>query len=418
MQPEKTFTFSNTTGRDAFLAAITALGDAVVLEDTTGNAVTYRTHTVQTETVLDTLAQSYEQNSLGTSGVIGGGGGAALLEDYFIDSDSGDDSNSGEDFANAWLTMENLNTIPFGRIHFRGSQDIAAVTIVSGEFIFIRDGTMAGRVGKINISNTKLRLGEAFFSADEALNLTALNADFNCEVIVNTNHTWTPGGDNVFRIHNNSRCQINDDQTIVGTANRLMSSNLNSEVFVLAGNDFIDGGSAQCTTIAFVNNSSIAVLGDQQLASAFTVTGDPVRATNIATIRCVPYNGVFETDYPASNIDATAIIEGWLDYPYRAINEEILTEVTTTGTGVIGALLPVNVSGGIATVTPPSDARASNKFGVVDSRGNAATNNITVDFVGAGYNFYGASANDVINVDEAMRRYTFIDSTVGFVREN
>jgi hypothetical protein len=405
------FVFTLAANATAFIAAVASQFDTeeAFVESSTTLTVTVRYRLQHTLTELAACACSIEN--------ITASGGSALLEDYFIDTDTGNDTNSGADFSNAWLTLEPLKTIPFGRIHFRGSQDTPSIVISNGEFIFIRDGTMAGRLGKINIHNTKLRLGEAFFDPNEALNLTALNADFNCDVVVNTNHTWTPQSDNVFRISNNSRLQINDDQTIVGTANRLIFCNLNSLSFMLQGNDFLDGGSAQCTTIGFCNNSSFLVLGNQQLASAFTVTGAPVNATNVATVRCVPYGGVFETDYPGSTIDASSIVEGWVDYPYRAMIEEILAEVTTTGTAVFGSLLPVDVSGGIATVTPPADARETNKFGVVDSRGNAATNNITVDFVTAGYNFYGASANDVIATDEAMYRYTFINSTVGFVRE-
>ena len=97
--------------------------------------------------------------------------------------------------------------------------------------------------------------------------------------------------------------------------------------------------------------------------------------------------------------------------------ELVLAEVATATQATLNKWLPVNVSSGAVTVTEPSTPaggwQAGQWFGVIDSRSNAATNNITVDLTA---NFYGASADDTISTDEAAFKYVYINSTVGFVR--
>lgn len=94
--------------------------------------------------------------------------------------------------------------------------------------------------------------------------------------------------------------------------------------------------------------------------------------------------------------------------------------LTSEQTGTINAnvndLIPVDVSAGTATVNPPASPAANDTFAVSDSRGNALTNNITVDFVTATQNLHGTSQNDVININEQYREYVYVDSTIGWIR--
>ena len=96
--------------------------------------------------------------------------------------------------------------------------------------------------------------------------------------------------------------------------------------------------------------------------------------------------------------------------------------LTAEQTGTINAnvndLVLTDVSAGTATVNPPGSPSANDTFAVSDSRGNANTNNITVDFVTAGDNLHGTSQNDVINVDEAYREYVYVNGTVGWIRRS
>lgn len=97
----------------------------------------------------------------------------------------------------------------------------------------------------------------------------------------------------------------------------------------------------------------------------------------------------------------------------------IESEGTTTVNAVNGALSPVDVSGGIATVNPPGTPQSQDTFAVTDSRANAAVNNITVDFTTAGDNFHGAAATDyVINVNRGYAQFLYVNATIGWVLTN
>lgn len=94
-------------------------------------------------------------------------------------------------------------------------------------------------------------------------------------------------------------------------------------------------------------------------------------------------------------------------------------QLVAEATGTINAnnkeLIPVDVSAGTATVNPPSTPSAGFRFAVSDSRSNAATNNITVDFVTATDNFHGASANHVVSVDKGYAEFIYVNATVGWI---
>ena len=87
---------------------------------------------------------------------------------------------------------------------------------------------------------------------------------------------------------------------------------------------------------------------------------------------------------------------------------------STPNQSVVGEVVKVDVTSNTVDVLPPENVSPGDKFYVVDARGNAATNNITVDFVTGGYNLAGVSANDVISTDYELKTYLYIDSVYGF----
>ena len=92
------------------------------------------------------------------------------------------------------------------------------------------------------------------------------------------------------------------------------------------------------------------------------------------------------------------------------------TEVSsTTEDAVSGKILPVNVTSNVCTVSAPTaDLKAGVSFGVCDSRANAGTNNITVDF--GSEPFHGAAATDhTVDADRQTCIYTYVNSTIGWV---
>ena len=99
-----------------------------------------------------------------------------------------------------------------------------------------------------------------------------------------------------------------------------------------------------------------------------------------------------------------------------------LLPVATEGSGSVSAslnyLTPINTSSVSSTVTPPSAITVNSRFEIVDSRGNAGTNNILINFSGAGEKLYGSSTeNYTINGNGAFARFRYLGATIGWVIE-
>lgn len=80
--------------------------------------------------------------------------------------------------------------------------------------------------------------------------------------------------------------------------------------------------------------------------------------------------------------------------------------------------IPVDVTGQASIVTPPASPQAGDWFAVADSRGNAASNNITVDFTGVTQRYYGQQTDDVLSTNGATVKYIYVDANVGWIRES
>lgn len=107
---------------------------------------------------------------------------------------------------------------------------------------------------------------------------------------------------------------------------------------------------------------------------------------------------------------------------YYGVEPLALLPVATEGSGAITAklnyLTPINVAGATSTVTPPAPLGANSRFELVDSRANSPTNNILVDFIGAGQKLYGSSSqNYTLNSSGAFVRFRYLNSTIGWIVE-
>lgn len=98
----------------------------------------------------------------------------------------------------------------------------------------------------------------------------------------------------------------------------------------------------------------------------------------------------------------------------------LLVAPETSGNAVAGVnlLTPVNVSEDPATITPPTGVVVNSVFEVTDSRANAGTNNIVINFSGAGETLHGsASSTFTMNSDAAFARFRFLGSPIGWIIE-
>jgi len=100
------------------------------------------------------------------------------------------------------------------------------------------------------------------------------------------------------------------------------------------------------------------------------------------------------------------------------VRDNVLSEVSSTTTATLYKTLPVNTTGGGFDIDVPTAPVAGDWFAVVDSRGQAGSNNITVNFTGATVNFHGASNDYVLVATNEYARFTYVNATVGWVKSN
>lgn len=91
------------------------------------------------------------------------------------------------------------------------------------------------------------------------------------------------------------------------------------------------------------------------------------------------------------------------------------SEVSSGLTLQLNALTPCNLTGGAFTVIVPSNPEPGDWIGVVDSRGQSATNNLTIDFTTSTENLNGVSQNDVLSEGRSFRLYSYVNSTIGWM---
>lgn len=75
----------------------------------------------------------------------------------------------------------------------------------------------------------------------------------------------------------------------------------------------------------------------------------------------------------------------------------------------------VDCTGGAISVTPPASPVIKDRFAIVDSNADAATNNITVDFTGASQKLNGSIQDFIMNCDGCYIEFVYMGSTTGWV---
>ena len=110
--------------------------------------------------------------------------------------------------------------------------------------------------------------------------------------------------------------------------------------------------------------------------------------------------------------EVTAVaIRNILDTSLVTISTEQIANFTATK----NALTPVDVTTIPITVTPPSSPVTGDTFAIVDSRFNAFTNNIIIDFTTVTQNLYGSLNNWIINEDGGYVQFIYINTSIGWI---
>lgn len=186
------------------------------------------------------------------------------------------------------------------------------------------------------------------------------------------------------------------------TANFFRITPILSETFFFSDDDRIYVGSA----------SNKIQFRDTTIEFSIDEIGGNTGSFFIDDNRSVPEGIIYDGDYSATFVDRSLVDKGYVD------KDKLQTEVTSADTAVLYNILPVNSTGGAITVTPPATPASGQWFAVSDSRGQAGTNNITIDFTTAGDNLHGSSANYIMNVDYDFVRFTYVNATVGWIKSN
>jgi hypothetical protein len=124
----------------------------------------------------------------------------------------------------------------------------------------------------------------------------------------------------------------------------------------------------------------------------------------------------YEADYSAGFVPRSLVDKGYVAGVGKRDNAQ--AEVTSKVTATLYSILPVNSTSGAVGVTVPSSPAPGDWFAVSDSRGTAGSNNITIEFTTAPVNFHGGSADHVISASKGFARFTYVNSTIGWIISN
>ncbi len=102
---------------------------------------------------------------------------------------------------------------------------------------------------------------------------------------------------------------------------------------------------------------------------------------------------------------------------HRAGLLPVNVEVSGNTTAELNHLIPINVASGVSTVTAPSTPAVNDIFEVCDSRANAGTYNITVNFSGISPLHGSSTETYLMNSDAAFARFRYLGGTIGWIVE-
>lgn len=184
----------------------------------------------------------------------------------------------------------------------------------------------------------------------------------------------------------------------------------------------IIGGSGSGTSGPSTNiyNSNGGLTSNRVLtASGKSMTFDMGNATFLVSgvITAKAYN------FPNHNSNPAGSDSLWCSGTNLYVGNEPLSllPVSTEASGAVSAplnfLTPINTISVTTTVAPPSGLTVNSRFELVDSRANSSTNNIVVNFSGAGLNFYGGLNNYTINANGAFVKFRYLGTSIGWVVE-
>ncbi len=361
---------------------------------------------------------SWIEPTVGTTVLeVGSGNDRNALEGNFVNAgfrtevtDAGYNSTSSAGTSFHIVTTDNGTDIPDDRISVDHDGDVTYHTYPN-----TRDDNVSGTI-------------KLWGTDDDAGNMKSIHLD-SLSSLLSTSST---GGDNIYNadgalIGLDADSIRHVDHSTYGTIQHDMDSGPGTELTAIrvftdyASDDArlhgyslstIDGDSMTIQTFddGFYIEATSYLLIQQGVSNPLILgrSGEDVRfQTNFATDNTLTKVLARNALGDLRQVDISAIGGGY------TIATETATDPTTV---TFGEILPVDCSAATIEIDLPAGTpSAGDTFYISDSRANAGTNNITIDFINAGDNLHGSSQNYIMNVDASFAEFIYINATVGWI---
>lgn len=194
-----------------------------------------------------------------------------------------------------------------------------------------------------------------------------------------------------------------------------------SKCCVIKAINIVNAGSGSGVSLNTIYSADATLVGNRVVTSSgsnltFNMGSDTFTVSGVATTKGVTLAAQSTNPGGSGTLWESGINVYLGNEPLSLL--PVAVESTGTFTAALNYLTPVNVSGAAATVSPPTPIGVNSRFELVDSRGRSATNNITVNFSGAGQRLYGSTTeNYTMNGSGAFAGFRYLGATIGWIVE-
>ncbi len=179
------------------------------------------------------------------------------------------------------------------------------------------------------------------------------------------------------------------------------------------------GGSPGVTDTLYSANGTLSsnrTVNANAKSLTFNMGNSPFLVSGVITTKGVELPNQSSNPYGTATLWTSGINLYYENEPLSLL--PVAVETSGTVSASLNYLTPINTASVPTTVSPPSGLTVNSRFEIVDSRGNAETNNILINFSGAGQKLFGSSTeNYTMNGNGAFARFRYLGATIGWVIE-
>lgn len=173
---------------------------------------------------------------------------------------------------------------------------------------------------------------------------------------------------------------------------------------------------ADHTTLQLYTSLNSLIVRDTSIIVSLTDSGSNISEFKVADTRRNQEGIIYADNYSSGFVDRSLVDKEYTDN--KAMLDSIAVEVDIVATATMFNILPVDATSSPITINPPTSPSIGEWFAISDSRANAGTNNITIDFTTATQKLFGSIQDYIMNVDGDFVRFTYVNATVGWIKSN